>query len=248
MAHLVSLFLSQTLIQFGLLDISYMPLCLAYGITLHYSWLCTFFTLNICCFHIFRIFSDISFAKVVSTRRHRQHIIYLLYSFGVPLILVSINVIYNLQRNNHLGYRYPSCFISNWLSNIVTFTAPVGLITIVDLILFVFTTRNLNSTKHSRAMALSSDNHTVNREHFKVYLKTFFLSGATWILSLVDMFMPITILTYFTVILNSSQGVFLFVIYICNKNVLTSYRKRLTDVFQRSTSSSDPRTMSTSDK
>ena len=61
-------------------------------------------------------------------------------------------------------------------------------------------------------------------QHF-VYIKLFFLMGISWIVGFIAPFLGNNILWYVFVILNSLQGVFIFVAFVMNKRNMKSLCK-----------------------
>lgn len=113
---------------------------------------------------------------VDKSESHKRFTRYVLYSFGVPLGIVVINLALHLgiSSGTSIGYGDDKCFISHSLSQIITFISPIGCICIINILLFSVTAYKIRSAPNIR-----NTNHDKN--DLIVYVKLFALTGITWI-------------------------------------------------------------------
>ncbi|CAC5424867.1 unnamed protein product [Mytilus coruscus] len=67
-----------------------------------------------------------------------------------------------------------------------------------------------------------------NRIHAAIYLKLFSVTGISWLLHIIDTFLPMSTFSIIVSVLNDLQGIFIFWSFICNKRVLNLYWKSCT--------------------
>ncbi|XP_060074623.1 uncharacterized protein LOC132554334 [Ylistrum balloti] len=213
MCLVFALFFTQLSFQFGLTVSLDSTFCEVIGIILHVLWLSMFGCVNICSFHMFRVFSGIGsyhalHNKVKTLRK------YVMYSFGLPVVIVFVNTVFTLgfNKGQTTGYGVDKCFISSKISFIVTFLLPVILVCLSNIIFFSITAYKIRNTPRV-------DSNQENHRHFGIYVKLFIITGVSWLATVIEAFFPLSVVSYLTTILNGSQGVLIFLGFIVNKRV-----------------------------
>ena len=223
MALVTNLIVAQALFQFGSNRADSIPDwgCQFIGVLVHFFWLMVIFWMNVCSIHMFLVFVAIKRLSVCS-KPLKQTIIYTAYTVIASLSLVLLNILvshFHLDMNS-LGYGGTLCYIADYRMVAYSFALPVGCIVIFNLILFLIVV-----VKICRMPTVSSENkHT--RNFFTIYAKLSTLTGVTWIFGFVHILTGIVALEYFHIISNASQGVFIFIAFVCNSRVLGMYRNR----------------------
>lgn len=218
-----SLFFSFGFLQFGIDETNDKVQCEVLGAGIHFFWLSSFCCLNVCSFHMYRTFRKTSSIRIGDQNREIKVLICnRIYSYGVPLFLVGINVLLSstLWDNDSYGYGGKICFISNRMGVICTFIAPITLICFVNVVFFILASYGIYSATHM----LSSETFKQNRIDFTVYLRIFILTGGSWIFQIADSFFTLSYFSVAVSFLNSFQGLYLFLAYMCNKQVFNMYR------------------------
>ena len=192
--------------------------CNITGICLHYFWLSAFLAMNVCSFHMYRLFSG--FMGVQRDNNNKQIVQYHLYSYGVSFLIVSVNILISVITSDTIGYGKASCFIDNIISRICSFILPIGLVCIFNIVFFLITLLKIRATP-------KVESSKENRHHVSIYLRLFTLTGITWLLVMVESNFSSSVLTICITILNGLQGLFIFVSYVCNKRVIAQLRYRL---------------------
>lgn len=239
MSLVFALFCAYTFLEFGIERTENKFGCMVLGICIHFFWLSTFGCVNVCSFHMYRTFrQNFIFQSHDPERDRKRFALYNLYSYGVPLFFVGLNVIISngVIDNQSYGYGGKACFISHQLTVICTFIAPVALICLVNLVLFILTAISIASTPK----ACATDSFSQNKIQFSVYVKLFILTGGSWILQILDSFFPFSVFSILVSSLNSFQGIYIFFSYICNQRVFNLY-KSLTEQKQVDTNKTDQR-------
>jgi hypothetical protein len=188
----------------------------------HYLLLSVFFWLNICSYHMFRVFTER--VKNLSNQGKLKTIFrYTLYSFGCPLLFVLGNIVVFLviTSGREYGYGQTMTLVDSKLAYLITFIAPLSFVCIANAVLFAITAYKIKSTPK-----VEGTDHV--RVHFVVYLKLSTLTGMTWAFQILDTFLELSFLSYVVAVLNSLQGFFLFISYVCNARVWKMYKDLMT--------------------
>ncbi|XP_069128645.1 uncharacterized protein [Argopecten irradians] len=226
MSLVFAMFFSQGLFHVGFNQTSNVPVCIAIGMVSHYFWLATFTCMNVCSYHMYIVFGS-NMLLVRSNNSRKTLAIYFSYSYGIPALFVLANTMTSFSMSvsdgvtsdlTTIGYGGRVCFISKSVSMYATFLAPVVLICFLNMFMF---------TKMAIQMkALPEVESTKAHKHdFVIYLKLFSITGITWILVIIDTFLPLSVYSFIVSILNGCQGLFIFFSFICNQNVFSLYRK-----------------------
>ncbi|XP_061195419.1 uncharacterized protein LOC133203668 [Saccostrea echinata] len=215
MCLIVSLFFAQlmTIIRPYILD--FHIVAVVSSITMHYFWLCVFFWLSVCSFHMFRVFTR-NTHKIKSEKDTCHAIIkYAAYAFGIPGLFVVIHLTVNVIASDGTltGYENRNGLVNDKIAFIVTIITPMLLICLSNFFFFVITVYRIRNTPHAQKNQKQS-------VEVWVYVKLFALTGLTWIFQIVDAFLSVSFLSYIVAILNGLQGLFLFLSYVCNGRVL----------------------------
>ena len=223
MMLIISLFVSQVTFQFSSTFETSSIACEISGIIAHFLWLSVFMWMNVCSFHMFRAFSGIISIQPRHGKRSLSTMLkYGAYAFGGSVLVVSTNVlIIGLSSDwTVIGYGDEKCFIDGRLSFIIAFMCPIIIICVTNLGLFVTTAYRIHKTP-------TIEKSSTDKRHFDVYVKLFVITGVTWLLVIVESFLPLSALSFVTTVLNGCQGVYIFVSYACNQRTWSMIRMRL---------------------
>jgi hypothetical protein len=187
---------------------------------LHFSWLSTFFWLQVCSFHMFRVFTAKVRSELFGNHSMKKAKFYACYAFGSSTVIVTTNVIVSFIVTNgaNSGYDDVLTLMTYKTSFLVTLIVPLILTCITNIVFYVITAYKIYSTP---ALEKTSG----NRIHFSVYVKLFTLTGLSWILQIIDTFLETSVLSYCVAVLNGLQGLFIFISYICNGRVWDMYQQ-----------------------
>ncbi|XP_021345284.1 uncharacterized protein LOC110445161 [Mizuhopecten yessoensis] len=241
MCLVFTLFLTQLSFQFGSLFSVDSVLCEVIGIVLHVLWLSLFGCMNICSFHMFRVFSGIGKYHAAHNKLKTLKN-YVTYSFGLPVVIVFVNTAFTLGFNEgqKTGYGVDKCFITSKISFFVTFLFPIIAVCLSNIAFFSITAHKIRNTPRVKS---NQENH----RHFGIYVKLFFITGVTWLTTVIEAFFPLSIVSYFTTILNGCQGVFIFLSFIVNRRVFMLLKEGYENASRKfSRSSSAPATQTSS--
>lgn len=226
-----AMFCSQSVYQFGVYQNENNLICSIIGVVIHYFWLVTFGCLNICSFHMYCVFRRNSIHilhRGNDSELNKTLLFYMLYAYGMPFILVSLNagLTATFQTDSMIGYGGHVCFLNQTISIIVTFMVPVLLVCLSNIYFFAMTAKTITATmKLAHKQQIES-----SKSQFTVYVKLFTITGITWIFQIIDSLFPTTLdenaFSAIVSVLNALQGVFIFLSYICNNQVLMLCKRK----------------------
>uniref|UniRef100_A0A8D0GNG3 Adhesion G protein-coupled receptor E1 n=1 Tax=Sphenodon punctatus TaxID=8508 RepID=A0A8D0GNG3_SPHPU len=166
-----------------------------------------------------------------------------IFGYGFPAIVVAVSA--GIMPE---GYgRWESCWLSPEKGFFWSFLGPVCAIIGINCILFALKLWMLRE----RLSALNAEVSTLKNTRlltFKAITQVFIL-GCTWVLGLFQFGPLATVMAYLFTIINSLQGVFIFLVHcLLNRQVREEYRRWLTRKSKSESSAISMSTMATSSK
>lgn len=194
--------------------------CMIIGMLVHYFWLVIFGCLNVCSFHMYLAFKS---KTVVVFSEVKRLCMYIAYSYGVPAIIVSSNVLftYIYSDKKNFGYVGDICFLNHQLSFVFSFIVPITVVCCTNLCFFTATVIQIAK----RPKLENEGQIKLNRMNTAIYLKLFSVTGICWLLQIIDTFLPMSTFSKIISIVNDLPGLFIFWSFICNKRVSNLYLK-----------------------
>ncbi|XP_049858422.1 G-protein coupled receptor Mth2-like isoform X4 [Schistocerca gregaria] len=225
MSHVAALFFGYATI--ALLNMApglWGTICFVVPFIIYFSFLASFFWLNVMCFDIFWTFSGFrSLRGTAREREHKKFIIYSIYSWGCPLILLSVTLVMQFHNDIPDGLLRPQfgvkrCWFPDDITILAYFYGPVGVLVLCNIILFILTAIRIAQLKRETAMLKGTDSRRHdddNRQRFNLYLKLFLVMGVNWSMEVISGLVggP-EYVWYVTDICNTLQGVLIFVIFV----------------------------------
>ena len=214
--------------------------CTTAAIILAYGFLAAFIWMNIIAVDHWLVFRP-SAAFLRSDEEDRSLIIHYLCGWGIPLLLVTISIgmnYSNVEERFIPEFGGPRCWYTQRYAMLLYFGIPIALSILINIVLYIWTSLNLRQ-------AFKKATHLVQKEryHFAIYVRLFILMGITWIFGFISAFTDEPAIDFIFVILNSLQGLFLFISFVCNKRVLSEIKEKTKS--ETSVSTSGKQTKST---
>ena len=196
----LTLFGVQIFTQFGLWLKEHEGRCIILGVITHYFWLCTFCAMNICSFHVFKVFT--SLMHTPQNQNKLAILKYCLYVYVMPVavILTYIVVRVSLDGPQHLGYGGSVCFLSQLIPVVIVLISPAIVIIIANFVFSGFAYRRICSSPRVQSNLDTND--------FKIYVKLLTVTGVAWPLIFIDSVLPITVFSFVVTFANALQGVY----------------------------------------
>ena len=194
--------------------------CKTVGLLTHFSWLLAVFWMNVCTFHVFRVFTGID--KLVVESEVKTLTRYFIYTTVLSVSIICLNICVSLLSSDmrEFGYGKSSCYISTENMVAFTFGIPVGFVIVTNFIMFLFFVIKIKRTPVIKKDVKNERNDMI------VFAKLSSLTGFTWIFGFIYSWTDIEVFSYLFIVLNASQGVFLFLSFVCNKRVFDMFRNR----------------------
>ncbi|XP_052088553.1 probable G-protein coupled receptor Mth-like 1 [Mytilus californianus] len=176
------------------------------------------FWMHICTVHMFRVFFSMKMKPTVKQSK-RVIVVYSLYAAIIPGLLVASNITYylasdqNKQTTGYLGYGGYKCYITLTNMVLITFAIPIGILLVSNIVLFCLVIYKLENLPEVNS------NNGKGRNMFIIYAKLTCLTGITWIFGFIYEWIRISALSYTFILLNASQGLFIFLSFCCNNRV-----------------------------
>ncbi|XP_070579546.1 uncharacterized protein [Ptychodera flava] len=209
----VSLFFAQLLFIVGAKAVSYEALCKTVAIALHYLFLVVFFWMLVEGIQL------LTKVRNVMWRAKTTMIWYAVIGWVFPAVIVIITV----------GIRFEyyasgdSCWISQEDGVIFSFVGPVLAVIVINISVLVVVLRTFLSVK---ANAKKKDIEKI-KASIRAAVVLVPLLGVTWIFGVFAISKQTIFFQYLFVILNSLQGVFIFIFHcLLNEEVKTSFRRK----------------------
>ena len=191
--------------------------CKAIGGAIHFFWLLVFFWMNVCSFHMFRVFGTLN-KPPKSTNKITLTLAYLLYSILCTLILMGIN-----SGVTSLGYgpdKTGLCYIYEPVMTVYTMAVPALCVVLVNILMFLVVVTRVQPSTTARKFVQT------HRNYFSIYAKLSTITGMSWIVAIPMMLVKSAILEYIFIVLTCTQGIYLMAAFVCTKRVLKLYTER----------------------
>ncbi|XP_038051791.1 uncharacterized protein LOC119724692 [Patiria miniata] len=214
-----ALFLAQLFFQLIGVGAQHPAACTAVAVLTHYLFLVSVMWTGVLAFNLNRTFA------VQSRIQHSKHyalLVPVLFAWGVPLLIILPCLILHLCDCTAIPLWYGDsvCWIGNGYVAIAVFGVPIGIVIFTNTILFAFTVRGIWRTKRATE-AVRGDKSKAQqaKEELAIYIKISSLMGFTWISGFAAAISDVVALWYVFIVLNSCQGLLIFLSFVCNRKV-----------------------------
>ncbi|XP_014781525.1 G-protein coupled receptor Mth2 [Octopus bimaculoides] len=222
---LSALFVAELLFLISSQVTTFTVLCTSLAIIMHYSFLATFFWMNVMSFDAWHTFSGLTQLRSKG-KGTKRFVLYSLYAWTCPLVIVTVSLIFEYIPGNHglsPDYGNGICWITNGKSLLWLFAIPVIIILCLNILAFILTARGLHLAKKLSSKYLSKHNKTLSF----IYIKLSFIMGLTWIFAFLYTFTKIEEFSLLFCILNSFIGLFICLSFLLTKIVCRNFLKQL---------------------
>lgn len=198
--------------------------CKSISVAMHYFFLAAFIWMNVIAHDVWSTFTRVMNAANVSKKPSTRYVTYSMYAWLTPLLLTIPGLTLDLTFPDSQyapGYGDGICWFSKKLGLLVFFATPLALIVTLNIFFFTMTVANICLVKRTSARRLGPD----YRNQFAIYIKLFLVMGLTWVLGFLSAFVPHPVTTYLYITLNTLQGLFIGVSFVCTWKVLHLLRE-----------------------
>ncbi|XP_041376747.1 uncharacterized protein LOC121389210 [Gigantopelta aegis] len=235
----VSLLTSQTLLLLSNLPTGLF--CKLLGIVLHWTWLSTFIWMTMMATNLVKTFT----AKSTALHSHKSFLFYAAIAVSLPALIVGVCVAVDMAEIPNMAIGYGDngvCWISNKKALLAVFGVPLAILILINVVCFVITICSIERSMDISKTATSTRN---DRVKCIIYCKLLIITGLTWAFGFAAGFSNSDELWYVFIILNGSQGLYIFICFVFNRRVLRLLKTKLSKAKDREGLSHESRTLST---
>ncbi|XP_072750315.1 G-protein coupled receptor Mth2-like isoform X1 [Anoplolepis gracilipes] len=227
--------------------------CIMLAFVIHFSFLASFFWLNVMCFDIWWTFGGFrSLQGSVKQREKKKFIIYSIYAWGSASILTIVCAIMDFVPSVPKDFIRPEfgvvrCWFTTDAARALYFYGPMSITVVCNICLFISTALKIVRHKKDTAHHLRSSEsrrHDDNKQWFNLYLKLFIVMGINWSMEIVSWLFKSApkYVWYLTDLTNTLQGLIIFIIFVWKKKIKRLLLKRFgcqnRDLFSRNSTRS----------
>ncbi|XP_025159131.1 G-protein coupled receptor Mth2 isoform X3 [Harpegnathos saltator] len=199
--------------------------CIAIAFVIHFSFLASFFWLNVMCFDIWWTFGGFrSLQGSVKQRERKKFIMYSIYAWGCASILTIVCAIMDFVPTVPETFIRPEfgavrCWYKTDKARAVYFYGPMSVTIICNICLFISTALKIVRHKKDTAHHLRSSEsrrHDDNKQWFNLYLKLFIVMGINWSMEIISWVFKKAppYVWYLSDLTNTLQGLIIFIIFV----------------------------------
>ena len=221
---ILALFVAHLLFVVGIGQTGDHTVCMAIAMVMHYCFLASFFWMNVLAFELWRTFTRTELQN--NEKGTKKFLYYALYSWVSPALIVAIGVAGDLfcSRSQFVpGYGKGVCWLTNGFGLILFFALPLGFLLMLNLLFYCLVIKSLANT--FKSTSLVRQNNAGKKQLFLIYVKLTIIMGITWIFGFAATFADVQVLWYIFVVLNTLQGLFICLTFMCTKNVFKLFRE-----------------------
>ncbi|XP_044585430.1 G-protein coupled receptor Mth2-like isoform X5 [Cotesia glomerata] len=222
-------------------------LCITFAFVIHFSFLASFFWLNVMCFDIWWTFGKNpglytnpygGFRALQGSQKKQERkkfACYSIYAWGCAGLLTGICLIMDFHPNISSSVIRPqfgkeSCWFATDAARAIYFYGPMGVTVVCNIILFIATAMKIVHHKKETAHLNRDDNrrHNDNKQWFNLYLKLFIVMGVNWSMEIISWIFgnKPDYIWYVTDVANTLQGLVIFIIFVWKRKIKILLLKR----------------------
>nr|XP_045615520.1 uncharacterized protein LOC123768776 [Procambarus clarkii] len=203
--------------------------CYISAVFMYYSFLASFCWMNIMAFDVWLTFQQAKDELRVSSGRQRsKFLFYCVYGWLLPALAVVVTVTLDKTAPGGLPSEFQPNFGQRWCwfgqrkALMVFFAAPLFVVMALNVVFFLITSYTIGA---SREPTLRKSPCSQNKKQFLLYVRLAVLMGLSWISGIVAGYLQLEAVWYVFVVLNTLQGVFIFLTFTCRSKVWRAAQK-----------------------
>ncbi|XP_035226084.1 G-protein coupled receptor Mth2-like [Stegodyphus dumicola] len=196
-------------------------LCIASAVLIQYFFIASFLWMSGIAFNIYRSLlqatGSLRICHIEFTLK--KYGFYCVFSWGISMVFAAAALIADNVSDFPELYQprfERTCWFFHKESNLVFFVGPIFSLIIFNLIIFVISAYIIFS---NRMKYVDSNNKMLLKKHALIYFRLFVIMGVTWIVKLLAAVMNALWLWYISTVLNTFQGLFIFLAFTCRRKV-----------------------------
>nr|XP_024218331.1 uncharacterized protein LOC106684199 [Halyomorpha halys] len=196
--------------------------CLVVAVLTFYSFLASFTWMLTMSFDVWRTLRlATSELRVCSGKQWGKFIAYSVWSWLIPVFIVMMALWAELSPGVGADWRpgfaaASSCWFGRSKPLLIFFAVPLAIVMLLNIIFFASSAHMVySSTSTTRFTASAS-----TQRDFRMYLRLAVVMGLTWTTGLIAGTLDFDLLWYLFILLNTLQGLFIFLAFTCNDKVI----------------------------
>lgn len=202
-------------------------LCKYTAVILHFSLLSCFTWMLLMAYNCWLATYRATKLRKRSEKKSRKFLYYTLIAFLIPLLIVSIGIYLETASIEQVPCEWKprygaeeECLISGNQSFVALFIIPSSILFVINNLFFAHTAYLIY---HNQRHNTITQQEQIN---FKLYIRLALIMGSTWIFGSLYTFTEWTIIQILFVVLNMSQGIFIFIAFTLQKRNLKMLRSK----------------------
>ncbi|XP_035786269.1 G-protein coupled receptor Mth2-like isoform X1 [Anopheles albimanus] len=201
--------------------------CAISGYIVYFSFMVSFFWLNVMSFDIYWTFKGVTGVRSTETKKF---VLYSLYAWGCPILLVAAALVADhtelLPVYLRPQFGLTRClFIENKLIEFIYLYLPLLILVFMNVLFFVVTAIRIFKIQCETSMIRRGDSkrHTKldnDRDRFGLYLRLFIVMGVTWSLEIISWVVDTNAwIFYVSDVCNCIQGFLIFALFVLKQKI-----------------------------
>ncbi|XP_038052467.1 uncharacterized protein LOC119725179 [Patiria miniata] len=213
--------------------------CTAVAVAGHFLWMASLTWTNVLAFLLWHTFAASKPAPSGGQVpfMSKTSLLGIAYALGIPLAVVIPCLVIHFCSCTEIGVIYSTsraCWVTSGLVNLVAFGVPMALFLVINIVLFARTVWAIRSSHRRSEKQLHKKREKKlrrTRRELMIYIRIASLMGFTWVFGFVSSAFPkVQALSYIFILLNSLQGLFIFLSFTFNSQVKVMWQKKLSPV------------------
>ncbi|XP_071804205.1 uncharacterized protein [Asterias amurensis] len=227
MSFVGTLFMAQLFLLFSGVATIHPSVCTTVAVLAHYLLLVNVMWTGLLAFDLHQTFATRS--KVRQSKHGSIPKAAVSIAWGTPILIILPCLILHLCDCTEIPLWYGDeniCWIGNGYVNIAVVGGPIGVVISANVILFAFTIHGIWRTNRDTITVRKNKSLIQQtKEELIIYLKISSLMGFTWIIGFTAAFTDVILLWYIFIILNSCQGLLVFLSFVCKISIWRRWKK-----------------------
>ena len=219
----------------------YSTVCQALGFSIQYFWLAAFCWMSAMAGEVWTTFRHLAGSNQSRSSQTRRFYYFNLASWGLPALVSLITLVIHLTSSHPLapGLGTHTCFFSGDLQKLLYLHGIIAVILLINITFFLATTYSLLFGLWAPSADGDTRRYEKTKQMLGVVVELFLVMGITWVADVISTFInwrrgEVYLgweIVVFDVI-NSLQGLFIFLVLVCKKKMRERIRLSLISQFQ----------------
>lgn len=209
----------------GLLAWRFNQFCVAVALIQHFFWLASFAWTNVMAFDLAKTFGRKTQVALSPKELSVRFKMYSAVGWTIPLAVVSVCAGLHFATAVPVGYGLDGvCWIRDPNALLIAFIAPITAHILINIAFFayvVYSIHNINKLSQSVQTDKKSKRNTL-----VIYARISAVMCFTWLVGYLSNAFPAPALWYAFTVLNSCQGIYVFIAFVLNSRVLARLAKK----------------------